>query len=441
MRTKKRTFPHFQYRECDRFADYLHEQSLQGWHFKEWRFGLVFEKGKPQDIAYGVEVFPKASEMDLKPGENTQEYAEYCLAAGWILLDSHEKFCVFRKMKEEAVPIVENAERLNNIKKAEWEKWRGTSIVCLILTGLYLFEFWTFNFGRWIFSNSMIFLLATFCIMAVEVICEGIGLIVWERKQKRRLNSSQSVIYGKRKFSIVKWRYFFLLVICFQLLNMDNMQQYGMAALLAVVIGGLGLISLIVSFWRPLAVENSVFQLFAAMGIMVVVGTWIFTGVFEKTMQSSTREELKEIPLLQSDYREIKGTPEALIDRTESVFGYSYRGEVSYYRDETTVENSTEKLKPIESDSGEEYLQYEVYHSPYKWVIDRVWEEEYRECDTAMESKESWNSEKAYRDGRDGRYWYSVKYPKDVLIMHIEADQELDEDDITIIQEKLGINK
>ena len=49
----------FNYRNCDAFARYLHEQSLRGQHFKEFRLGLVFEIGEPDDIYYAVEVFPK----------------------------------------------------------------------------------------------------------------------------------------------------------------------------------------------------------------------------------------------------------------------------------------------------------------------------------------------------------------------------------------------
>lgn len=44
MKTRKREFPKFRYRECDAFAEYLQERSMKGWHFKEWKFGLVFEK-------------------------------------------------------------------------------------------------------------------------------------------------------------------------------------------------------------------------------------------------------------------------------------------------------------------------------------------------------------------------------------------------------------
>ena len=66
----------FNYRSCDAFAEYLHEQSLQGWHFKEFRLGMVFEQGDPADIDYTVEVFPNGTEMDTRPEASTEEYAD-----------------------------------------------------------------------------------------------------------------------------------------------------------------------------------------------------------------------------------------------------------------------------------------------------------------------------------------------------------------------------
>ena len=42
----KRVFKNYRYIENDAFAQYLHEMSLKGWHLKEWKFWLEFEKGE-----------------------------------------------------------------------------------------------------------------------------------------------------------------------------------------------------------------------------------------------------------------------------------------------------------------------------------------------------------------------------------------------------------
>lgn len=64
---KKRVYRNFRYRECDSFAEYLHEMSLEGWHFTGWRAGLIFQKGEPEDIDYCVEVFPGSMETGCQP--------------------------------------------------------------------------------------------------------------------------------------------------------------------------------------------------------------------------------------------------------------------------------------------------------------------------------------------------------------------------------------
>ena len=106
----RRVFHSFRYTECDAFAEYLHEMSLDGWHLKKWQMGLLFEKGEPTDITYCVEVFPKGSEMDLKPERQAVEYADYCEVAGWELIDGQRKFCIFCRMDSDAPPIVTEEE-------------------------------------------------------------------------------------------------------------------------------------------------------------------------------------------------------------------------------------------------------------------------------------------------------------------------------------------
>ena len=69
-----------------------------------------------------MEVFPQGSEMDVKPGKDAEEYAEYCRTAGWEFEDSRRRFCIFRKTAEDALSIVTEEERFKNIRKAEWKR-------------------------------------------------------------------------------------------------------------------------------------------------------------------------------------------------------------------------------------------------------------------------------------------------------------------------------
>ena len=102
-KTIRTTFKAFDYMHCDDFAKYLERMAAKGWHFKEWGAGLKFEKGESRQVIYAVEVFTQANETDLRPEPKTKEFAEYCEAAGWKLVDAKQKFCIFQKVDENAV--------------------------------------------------------------------------------------------------------------------------------------------------------------------------------------------------------------------------------------------------------------------------------------------------------------------------------------------------
>ena len=91
----------------------------EGWHFKEWKWGLVFEKGEPEKVEYAVEIFYKGSGYDFKPDKNTEEFAEYCKEAGWEFVDYCRKYLIFKKISEDAEDIVTAKEHFENAVKEE----------------------------------------------------------------------------------------------------------------------------------------------------------------------------------------------------------------------------------------------------------------------------------------------------------------------------------
>lgn len=395
MKTKKRVFPHFEYRECDAFALYLHEQSLEGWHFKEWRCGLVLEKGEPQDITYMVEVFPKGAESDLKPGENTEEYAEYCCAAGWSFLDSHQKFCIFKKEKEDAVSIVEPEEKLDNIWKTEWSKWKSGSCVGLGILGFYLLDFWSFRFRDYIFRNWLLLLLVTLCMLAICTICEAICLKKWRQQKKRELDLHGETVYGRCGRKIVFCRYSFVIFLVLQLLVAGNRLENERTLIALVLLAiGMGIISLIVSIWRPLEAENVFFQVVACMILIGGIGVFLFLGN-EETVY--TREE-----------------------KAESIFG-------SFTRGDTALEHAK--------------IHYEISKSSHPWILNRLWKEEEIGYDTAVQCDDIWNAKQAYRNGGEEMYWYYVRYPEAVVTIELEMDtnQEPSDNEIEEIREILDL--
>lgn len=394
MKKKKRVFPHFEYRECDAFAAYLHEQSLKGWHFKEWRCGLVFEKGEPMEITYVVEVFPKGAESDLKPGEDIQEYAEYCSAAGWKFLDSHQKFCIFKKEKADAVSIVEPEERLHNIWRTEWSKWTISSSVGLGIFGFYLLDFWSFQFQDYIFRNWFLMLLVTLCMLAICTIREAISLRKWKQQKEKELKLYGEAVYERCGRKIIFGRYLFFSLLALQLCAAGNRLENGRTAIALILLAiGMGIISLIVSFWRPLEAENVFFQIVACMILIGGISVFLFFG----TEESAYTKE-----------------------KTESIFGSFVSGDMV-----------SEHAK----------IHYEISKSNHMWILNKLWNQEEIGYDTAIRCDEMWEAEEAYRSGGGDMYWYYIRYPEEMVVIEfaMETAQEPSGNEIEEIRKTLDL--
>ena len=398
MKTRKRSLKYFHYRECDAFAEYLHQQSLKGWHFKEWRLGLVFEQGEPEDIEYTVEVFPKGSEQDLRPGEDTKEYAEYCEAAGWKLVDAHGKFCIFRKLRKDAVPIVESEERFENIRKAELAWWGNRSLMAILLAPIYFFEFWKLNFEVWIFTDVMLLFLALFLILAIGAICEGIQLAVWCKGKRRKLAKGERIHYGNCGTVGIRRIIFSIAMLGFAIIGIE--QQSWVAISLVVTIALLGMVSGIVSIWRPLSTENTIFTLIAVLGIFIVM----MGATFSHFNQEQPIQEISDNHVVE--------------ERMAGIFGKGEWGVITW---------------PYE------VLDYKLYHSPHTWITDEIWRQEYDYLKEGRDCKEIWDAEAAYVIGDSGFYWYCIRFAEDVVTLHVDAEQELDAEEILKLKEQLQI--
>ena len=159
-RNRKTVLKGFNYLQCDDFAAYLTDMAAKGWHFKEWKAGLVFERGEPEKTQYAVEVFIDGSEYDTRPDVHTQAFAEYCEAAGWKLMDAKRKFVIFQKIRADAVAILTPQERLANIAKEERKDVLYRLVIGYIWVFLLLSRFIGSTFVHVIYSNQTLLLCA-----------------------------------------------------------------------------------------------------------------------------------------------------------------------------------------------------------------------------------------------------------------------------------------
>ena len=404
MRTTKRVFLDYRPRECDAFAEYLHEQSLNGWHFKEWRFGLVFEKGEPKNIVYDIEISPKASEYDMRPSEDTKDLAEYCEAAGWKLLDSHGKICVFQKLRADARPIVDTEERFENIAKEEKDNWFRTYLTAVGLGILYLFEFIVLAFERWAFDNTLLVLIFTMIIMGIAGLIEGVNLNLWTKKQRARLKEGKGIAYRRHGISVSRGRILFVVVLIFLVINISMRNNVQQMIPLIILFAGIGVIAFVVAWWKPLGEQRQIFETGGIVLLAFAILVGIFSGVFFKT-------EKPEMELHQS------------------IFGSYVVGEGTY--------------------SGNGYtfteIEYEIYTSPYSWVIEKIWKDENRKMEeyesVVMEQDEvvnqAWGAEKGYAWGMDGDYMYYMRFPNCIVDIYVRGNKREIQDGIDVLKEFL----
>lgn len=436
QRRFKRVFKYYRYIESDAFAQYLHEMSLKGWHFKEWKFWLEFEKGESQDIEYAVEVFPKGSEMDVKPGMDAEEYAEYCRAAGWELVDGRRRFCIFRKISEITLPIVTEEERFSNICRAEW-RWCLLSLLTTgVVYGTSAVRFTGSAFVIMLFSNAILFTLLTLALLPVYEVLQCIGMAVWQVKAWRKIRRGQRPVYGKRREMYVLYAIMILMLARLTFV-WGSEGTAGSAVVLWIWIGIIMAVLAGLWFYRPSRRENWVLQLVAGLGIGII----LFGGLSASfTGGSMDREEMlsaaQKLPLVLTDY-----------SRTDEEITFSYYEERSSILG-TMLSGTIEYGYPPEEGGGafeeQERLSYTVYRTDIPWLLDQVWQEEIKagnleEYDWVVEAGkgyEKWGAEEVLRREWEDNSLY-VRYEDAVLNLYTTKLPKGEQ--IDIVREKLGL--
>lgn len=436
QRRFKRVFKYYRYIESDAFAQYLHEMSLKGWHFKEWKFWLEFEKGESQDIEYAVEVFPKGSEMDVKPGMDAEEYAEYCRAAGWELVDGRRRFCIFRKISESALPIVTEEERFSNICRAEW-RWCLLSLLTTgVIYGTSAVRFTGSAFVIMLFSNAILFTLLTLALLPVYEVLQCIGMAVWQVKAWRKIRRGDRPVYGKRRKMYVLYA-FMILMLAGLTFVWGSEGTAGSAVVLWIWIGIIMAVLAGLWFYRPSRRENWVLQIVAGLGIGII----LFGGLSASlTGGSMDREEMlsaaQKLPLVLTDY-----------SRTDEEITFSYYEERSSILG-TMLSGTIEYGYPPEGGGAvgeeQERLSYTVYRTDIPWLLDQVWQEEIKagnleEYDWVVEAGkgyEKWGAEEVLRREWEDNSLY-VRYEDAVLNLYTTKLPKGEQ--IDIVREKLGL--
>ena len=452
----KRVLRNFRYMECGAFAEYLHRMSLKGWHFTKWKAGLVFERGEPADITYCVEIFTKGSEMDERLGEDAKEFAEYCAAAGWKLIDGKRRYCIFRKEREDAVPIVTEEERFRNVCRAERGQLFLAQAGLVLVAGSQWFAFLTMDFAMYLFSAVRLTLLAMATLLLALRIFQGAEFGIWAVRSRGRIKRGGAADYG-RTVSRYVWNAGYFLSILGIFLAAVYEGSWHMAAALAAGLALALLLIWVIAWLRPDAVENLAIQIGFVFLLLVLITALLLGGSGERKGNSAELPE--KLPLTQEDYRgedfcgQAGGNEKDRMQVTfvdfyeqKNIFGSLLFGRVDYTA-RTDPDTRTEPAGsagtdiPTEgdpADEAEDSLSYQLYRSRFPWALDKIWEQEvpWEQAAPAPRAARQWGAREAESNRLLPEFLY-LRYDNCVLIF--SADVMPAGEQIDVVLEKLGI--
>lgn len=407
----------FDYLHCDDFADYLEEMARKGWHFKEWGAGLVFERGAPENSCYAVEVFINGSEFDTRPDVHTQEFAEYCEAAGWKLIDAKRKFCIFKKVREDAEEILTDEERLHNISKEEQKEIGWQMFLTIWFSVLQIFQFTGSGFVNSVFSNNSLFIFLFWFALMIGALTRAVIFFIWKATIKKQIARGQDVRFGttqnKISFMLCRHSWFQIAAISFYLLFCFLTKQYLSLVYILGMLVPLIIMAYLISRIRPDAVTNQIIQTIVPSVILIVVLTVLAGFLFT---DNGGLDDLEDVPLL---YEDIGGDAGHLgdihLDGSTSVLGSGLRCWLYY---------------------DEESIYYYVYTSDHQWILDRIWKDEMERKynQTGTDVSQLWGAEEAIQNVRGD---YLVRYPDAVLIMNFAEDTVLSPEQIQTVRTAL----
>ena len=420
---KRVVFKKYHYRECDSFADYLERMAAKGWIFKGWKLGLVFYKDQPRKESYAAEIFPEGDENDKRPEPNTQEYARYCEEAGWELVDSIGKFCVFRKIREDAVPIVTEEERYENVRKAEWKSFGGKFFLSCFMTALLYWRLGTFDYVNYIFSDLLLLWIFTWTVLLIGELFHFIGFIAWKANSNHRMKQGCRVFYGGGNRAVHIWVGFrSLLYFIFTVTLVGAIVVFsGRNRTFVVFISAVGFLifGLVLTWIRPPREKNMLATLLfvCIFPIMILV---VSLGISEER-KGNGKESGEQEAFVETAYG--SGSME-IEDNIKGIFGEAVQYGITFHA-----------VKGVQGqESDENRIICYVYHSDRDWILDRIYSL-YIDKGEDITEENLWESMKVKQSFQKTET--AVRFQDRVLYMR--SREKLDKDQILFLRQALDL--
>lgn len=351
-----------------------------------------FEKGEPEGVCYCVEVFAKGTEMDTAPEPDAMDYAEYCRAAGWELVDGQRSFCIFRRIDEDAVPIMAEEERFSAVRRAEIRGTARNTIMYLVLNLLFGAVVCLYP-EPWMFSNFYMAVILMIPFMLFLNLGEFLSMFLWYVRGRVRILSGKEVPYPRRLWYIaenVLITAVLLVVISWML---AERQWYGTIYVVIIMILQIGLRTA-KNYFRPSREEQRQYSFWGAAAVAAAV---FILNVMRPA----------------EDYG-WAGTETSILGTAEQ--GYI---NISSDREDITDYN------------------YELYCSEHPWVIRVVWWSQSRDMEVPAAIGGDWDAEEVIADDAYSCRIF-VRYGDAVLVLY--GSEVPGEREIRILRDHLGLS-
>lgn len=397
-RNRKVVFKAVDYTSCDDFAHFLEEMAAKGWHFKEWSTGLVFEKGEPEQAVYAVEVFIDGSEYDVRPGPHTLNFADYCEAAGWKLIDGKRKFCIFKQLRPDAEPILTPQERVKNASKAFLRELLLQGALSLFLLIAIVLNFMMpSSFLTTVFSNTMLISMGIYGFYILFNVTRLTSFGFWKRRANQQAEAGEYRVLNGRMQSVAYWCS--ILIIILFLVSFALQEKYLQLAWFMGYILIFGGAAWIIAKRRPDPETNSLIQTGAVVAVFLLFA--VGTAVLIATDNNETHlPEKEDAPLTYQDLGVDAGecTSQYSVEQG-SILGTHLRYSM-YYLEEYP----------------ERSLSYTVYKTEHQWILDRIWDQQLEAAynTNRTDCTDAWTAVAAFNNDQDQYY---VRYEDAILIL------------------------
>ncbi len=454
----KKYFP-FDCYECGKAEKFLEQMAAKGWLLKEVShntFHFVKMKKQPikyaQHIKYAVKVFDGAGPYDLIPGKKGQTYLEYCQQAGWKFIDNFGKIYYFYTEAEHPVPIDTDA-RLERRAVIKGTLQRDFFLMFFApILSIYFFRIMSelgmaFLITRYIMLFSL-FGMGTVLLLALVKI---VDFVTWCIQSGEQVRNGSGIKYRTRAVYPNRSSINILLALLGGMAIIGVLQNkiaIGMISLLLVIL--LLLCIGLENLFKKIQLSNKIsFWLEAALGVGL---TWIILIITGLGMINQFQGRQGEIIQAVDEDGTIwtRNIYHDELPLTLDDFGLAMSGIHNSRRDEQTTFLASRIWYDEyyeEDDNNYVSMFYEIFSSPYSWIIEQYYEYEMEmiadEPDWETISSEPWGAVAAYRsiyeddDEEYGEFICSYLVIYEGAVFQISCPMELTKEQITLIRARM----